>query len=240
MLVRLLLPLLLLSLPAGSALAFSHGGFDRILRTYVKSGRVDYGGIKENARARLDAYVTALAQVRLTSMSRNERLAFYLNAYNALVIKAVVDRWPEIESVIKIKGFFDRFRYRVAGRELTLNQLENEVIRPTFADPRIHFALVCAARSCPPLRARAFRARGLGRVLDRLARGFVNSWRGVRKRGERFRVSKLFKWYAQDFVREAGSVGAYLARYHRKWAGELGEAKDLGFLGYSWTLNKKK
>jgi len=136
-----------------------------------------------------------------------------------------------------ISGFFDKLKYRVAGRRLTLNALESKIIRPRFKDPRIHFALVCAARSCPPLHARAFKGSSLDRSLDRLARRFINSKRGVRIEGDKVRVSKLFQWYAVDFRRAAGSVGAYLARYHDGHADTLSAARQVKYLPYSWALN---
>ncbi|MCZ7681820.1 MAG: DUF547 domain-containing protein [Sandaracinaceae bacterium] len=91
----------------------------------------------------------SVGEADVASLSRDARLAFYLDAYNALVVKAVIDRWP-IEGVMRVPGFFDRARYRVAGRDLTLNELENDVIRG-FAEPRVHFALNCASASCPRL-----------------------------------------------------------------------------------------
>lgn len=222
---------------AAPAAALDHTPFDRLLRAHVRAGRVDYAAIHARDRARLNAYVQALATAR-PGRSRAERLAFYLNAYNALVIKAVVERWPNVSDVTKIKGFFDGARYRVAGRKVTLDQLEKRIIRPQFKDPRTHFALVCAARSCPPLRSRAFTAARLERVLERLTRRFINSPRGVQIKGKTIRVSKIFKWYAGEFKQAAGSVGAYVARYHRQHADTLRKATKLSYLPYDWSLNK--
>ncbi|MBW2735134.1 MAG: DUF547 domain-containing protein [Deltaproteobacteria bacterium] len=225
-----------LSLVSPAAHAFDHAPFDTILRAHVRHGRVDYAAIKAgSSHAALNAYIKALGDASLSGMNRNAKLAFYLNAYNALVIKSVVDRWPQISSVVKVSGFFDRSRFKVAGRALTLNQLEKKVILPTFKDPRVHFALVCAARSCPPLGSRAFSARGLDGVLQKLARRFVNSRHGVQVQGEQIRVSKLFEWYAKDF----GNVGAFLGRYHRQHGAKLVAAKRFSYLKYDWALNKR-
>ena len=232
------LMLLLAGLPA-TALGFDHKPLDAILRAHVRGGRVDYAGIKARDADKLAAYVKAVGSASVSGMSKNAKLAFYLNAYNALVIKAVVDRWPGITSVMKVPGFFKSKRYKVAGRTVTLDQLENKVIRPTFKEPRIHFALVCAARSCPPLPSRAFSASGLDKTLDRLARSFINSSRGVQVSGDTIRVSRLFEWYAGDFVAAAGSVGKFLARYHKTHADKLKAATKLDYLNYDWALNKK-
>jgi len=234
----LTLTLLLSFAVATPADAISHAPYDALLKKHVKRGKVDYAGIKETNHAALDAYVTAVGKARVGGMSKHAKLAFYLNAYNALVIKGVVDRLPNVTSVMKVKGFFDKHKHLVAGRRVTLNQLENEIIRPTFKEPRIHFALVCGARSCPPLRAAAFRASGLDGVLERLTRSFINGWYGVQVKGEAVKVSQLFKWYAKDFEQASGSVGKYLARYHKKHADRLARGK-LGYLHYSWALNKK-
>ena len=208
---------LLLALPSSSALAFDHKPLQGLLSSFVKRGRVDYAGIRKDAaaRARLDRYVAAVGAARLNGKKRNTQLAFYLNAYNAIVIKSVVDRWP-VTSVMKVKGFFKRFKHRVAGQSVSLDQLENRVIRPRFKEPRIHFALVCAARSCPPLSSSAFRAATLERALERLTRAFINGSHGVRVRGDKAWVSKLFTWYEGDFKAAAGSAGKYLAKYHKK------------------------
>lgn len=144
--------ILLLAIVPREAEAADHRAFDAILRAHVARGQVDYAAISKERKAALGAYLKMIAGAKPEALDSADRLAFYLNAYNALVIKAVVDRWPQISSVRKIDGFFDRLSYQVGGRQLTLNQLENRVIRPTFKDPRIHFALVCAARSCPPSR----------------------------------------------------------------------------------------
>jgi hypothetical protein len=236
--LTLTLTLLLAFTAATPARAFTHAPFDALLKKHVKRGKVDYQGIKASDQAQLDAYVTAVGKVRVGGMSKSTKLAFYLNAYNALVIKGVVDRLPNFTSVKKVKGFFDKHKYLVAGKRVTLNQLENTIIRPTFKEPRIHFALVCGARSCPPLRAAAFRTSGLDGVLERLTRNFINSGHGVRVKGGAVKVSELFKWYAKDFEQASGSVGKYLARYHKKHADKLSAGK-LGYLHYSWALNKK-
>jgi hypothetical protein len=219
------------------AAAVDHGAFDRILRDHVKRGRVDYAAIKARAKKDLDRYVHALSQAKLDGLSRGEKLALYLNAYNANVIKAVVERYP-LASVAKVKGFFDRKKIRVAGSTLTLNALEHQVIRKRFAEPRIHFALVCAARSCPPLPSRAFSAKRLEQDLERLTRSFLNSREGARITRGRVTVSKLFEWYGEDFTRAAGSVGAFVAKYRDQGA-ERFRRGPVGFHPYDWALNDR-
>jgi hypothetical protein len=229
-------------LSAGSAWAgFEHAPLDALLRRHVERGRVDYDAIKrsDRDRAKLEAYVRSLAKAKVDTLDKQQQLAFYLNAYNALVLRAVVRRRPKLKRVMDVEGFFKQHTYRVAGRELTLDQLENKLIRPRFRDPRIHFALVCAARSCPPLQERAFRGATLERTLERLTRAFINSPRGVRLGQGKPRISKIFDWYAADFRAAAGSVGKYLARYHARGAASLGATRTFAFLPYDWALNIK-
>ncbi|MCA9666384.1 MAG: DUF547 domain-containing protein [Myxococcales bacterium] len=229
---------LLISLGARDARAVSHKPFDKILRKYVRGGRVDYAGIKANAQKQLDAYVASVGKSK-PGGSKKAKLAFYINAYNATVIKAIVDRYP-ISSVMKVKGFFDKVKHKIAGRMMTLNQLENGVIRPTFKDARVHFALVCGARSCPPLMSRAFSAARVDKDLDRLTATFLKkNHHGVRIKGGDVHVSKLFQWYKKDFVANAGSVNKFITKYRRGVDAPKIATSTLKFLPYSWALNKK-
>lgn len=232
--------LLMLASPvAAGAPPPDHGPLDKILRARVKAGKVNYKAIKKSDRDALEAYVKAVGDANLDGLSREDKLAFYLNAYNALVIKSVVDRLP-LSSVKGVKGFFDGARHRVAGKALTLNDIENKVIRPGFKEPRIHFALVCAARSCPPLMPRAFMGKTVKRDLEKLTRRFLNSSIGAVVKDGEVKASQLFNWYAQDFVKAAGSVGAYLAKYRLADAEVLrAEGLKVKFLEYDWKLNAR-
>lgn len=223
--------------PNARAKTIDHSIFDGILRGHVDAGVVHYAAIKSKAGASLRRYVRQLGQAQLDGASRAERLAFYLNAYNALVIAQVVDRWPNVTSVTKVPGFFKRTKQRVAGQLLTLDELENKLIRAQFHDARIHFALVCAARSCPPLPSRAYRAATIEKTLDRLARAFINSAAAVVVRQGKPHISRLFEWYAEDFRRDGGTVGRYLARYHDSLADVLAKTTSFSYLDYDWRLN---
>lgn len=233
----LLVGLLSSAQPANAA-GFDHAPLAAILKATVRAGRVDYAGLKAAHEPKLRAYLAAVAKAKPAGWTRDAQLAFYLNAYNALVLGAVVERWPSISNVLKVKGFFDRLKYPVAGRKLTLNQLEKQVILKKFGDPRIHFALVCAARSCPPLRAAVFSAKGLSGRLDQLTRAFINSRSGVKKSADGFHVSTLFQWYAKDFAK-AGGVAKFLGKYHGRHGAELAAATKFAYLPYDWSLNKR-
>lgn len=218
---------------------FDHRPLDRVLKQHVSGGRVDYAAIKRRELSRLDAYLQAVGGADASKLARSEQLAFFLNAYNALVLRAVAAAWP-VESVMKVPGFFKRVQHRVAGRRLTLDQLENAIIRPRFGDPRIHFGLVCAARGCPPLPSRAFEGETVDRDLEQLTKRFLNSPRGVRIVGGEVRVSRLFEWFAGDFKKKSGSPAAFIARYRPADARLLTRpGLALRYLEYDWAVNGK-
>jgi len=228
---------LLTLLGASPARALDVEPWDQVLRAHVRGGRVDYAGLKADAEAmgRLERFLGAVAE-----MPESEPLAAWLNAYNAVVVKSVVDRYP-LASVRGVPGFFDRQRHRVAGRMRTLDDVEHRVIRVRFPDARVHAALNCAARSCPPLHARAFRGATLDATLDRLVRTMVASDRHVRVRDGRLHVSQLFEWFADDFRRDGGgAVLGWIRRYDagRKLAG-LPDDVRVEHLAYDWRLNDR-
>ena len=219
------------------ALALDVGPWDRVLREHARRDGVDYGALKEDpeAMADLDRFLAAVAE-----MPEDEPLASWLNAYNAVVVKSVVDRYP-LASVRDVPGFFDRARHRVGGRMRTLDDVEHRVIRARFPDARVHVALNCAARSCPPLHGRAFRQASLDATLDRLARGMVGSERHVRVRDGALEVSQLFEWFGDDFRRDGGgSVLGWIRRYAAPGAlSGLREEPTVRFIPYDWRLNDR-
>ncbi|MEO7368634.1 MAG: DUF547 domain-containing protein, partial [Gemmatimonadaceae bacterium] len=142
------------------AVAFDHRQFDALLHEHVKNGLVDYAAFA--AAPRFDAYLTQLAAFDPKALPQSDRLSFWINAYNAYTIALIV-RHRETKSIrninrtfgLSLKGPWKEPLARVGGRAYTLDGIENEIIRPTFREPRVHFALVCAARGCPPLRSEA-------------------------------------------------------------------------------------
>lgn len=231
-----LLAATLIASPAAAAPP-SAAPWDTLVQTYRTSdGGFRYAALHGHSehRAQLDAYVRAIGEARDEGWSRDEALAFYINAYNALTVKAVIDQWP-LESVMRAPGFFDRRAHRVAGRSRTLNQLENDVIRSArFAEPRIHFVVNCASAGCPPLPPRALRPGSLEATLERSTRAFVRRTSSVR--GETLRVSQIFEWYAADFER-AGGVKAFVARYLDEPTASAAREATLTHVPYDWALN---
>ena len=226
--------------------SFSHELFDQVLQEHVdEKGRVNYTKLKANPE-KLIAYLDLLAFADPEALSYNERLTFWINAYNALVIKGVVNHYP-ITSVRKVKlfnGFFSRLKFHVAGKMRTLNQIEHDIIRTEFVDPRVHFALVCASRSCPPLWNRAYAAETLEERLETATFNFIENPEQVRidRSKRRVYVSKIFKWYDKDFKEGYDGVTDFLADYLPSEDAEYLESTDvkLHYLDYDWTLNDQK
>lgn len=209
----------------------SHETFDELLQKYVSStGAVNYAGLKAE-RAKLDAYLTTLGQSTPTqAWSRDERLAYWINAYNAATIRLILDNYP-LKSIQDLDGgkTWDVKRVKLGAETYSLNQIENDIIRPRFKEPRIHFAVNCAAKGCPPLRNEAFTAGKLERQLADQTKKFVNDPRYTKVDDNAVTVSKIFDWYGSDFA----DVKAFIGKYRNVPAGAA-----LKYSDYDWSLNK--
>lgn len=240
----LLLALLLLPLTAAPA-AESAGGWQRsyaaLLAKYVGPKGVRYAEWKANAAdvAALNAVTEGIAADKLPG-GRDEKLAFDINAYNAWTLKGVLDAYPikSVRDVAPLFGFFTRSNITVAGERTSLNNLEKKVIIPTFKEPRVHFALNCASRSCPPLRPEPYTGGSLGGQLDEQATGYLNTNPlGLKVEGkEKVEASQIFEWYAKDFEPAGGAV-AFINRYRKE---KLPEGVKVGFQKYDWSLNEAR
>ena len=208
----------------------SHAPFTQLLSRHVSgTGAVDYSGFLGDMD-QLNGYLSTLARATPTdAWSREEALAYWINAYNAFTIKLILDHWP-VKSIREIEQPWDQTFILLEGQPYSLNQIEHEVIRANFDEPRIHFALVCAAVSCPPLAATAYTAPALDRQLEERTRAFINNEEFNVTQEEVVRISPLFDWYAEDF----GDVTAFLNRYLRT---DIPSGKQLYFLDYDWALN---
>lgn len=250
---------------------FNHSLFDAVLQKYVSNGLVDYHSLKNN-KTDLDTYLTQLEKVNpsdFENWSREEKMAFWINAYNALTIEGILRNYPiqygglfarmrfPKSSIRQIKGFWDTVFIKVMGKDITLNDIEHKILRPEFKDPRVHFVLVCASAGCPTLENRAFFADDLDRRLDRAATNFVHNPEKVRldKEKKRFYISSIFDWYKGDFQPKENAA-VRLKGYPKKLFGVvdfllknlspdqqqfiLVNKPKIEFLDYSWALNEKK
>ncbi len=189
--------------------------YDRLLGEYVTAGGVKYAEWKNNAAdmKALQAVVDGIAKEAVSGLDKRQQLAFYLNAYNAWILHEALAKYPTSSVKDPLFTFFALKRITVAGQKTSFNALEKETIRSQFSDPRVHFALNCASRSCPPLNREAFSGLKLEEQLEKLAKGFVNSGKGVgfsdESQSREVRLSKIFDWYKEDF-KAAGGVIAFI------------------------------
>ena len=215
--------------------------YDSLVKKYVSLAGVNYKKWKADAAdmKQLGDVMEAIGQEVLTGKSREERLAFYLNAYNAHILQRILQDYPTDGP--GGGGLFGRNRFfkakilGVAGQITSFDLLENEIIRPQFEEPRIHFALNCASASCPPLHPQAFRAATLDATLTALTKAFVTSNpEGVKNVGwKKVSVSKIFDWYGDDFE-AAGGVLSFINQYRDA---KLSADTQVSFHAYSWVLN---
>lgn len=231
---------------------FDHSAFDALLKAHVTDGMVDYAAFR--AAPGFKTYLRALAQQDPKALPRAEQLAFWINAYNAYTIQLIV-KHNETRSIrninktfgLKLKGPWSEKMATVGGVTYTLDNIEHDIIRPTYNEPRIHFALVCAAMGCPPLRSEAFTGARLDAQLDDQAKIFL--LRSPQKNrvdvaNRTFYHSMIFGYYKQDFGGSLKTAGAYVARWYPAGSPErqLLERGDFTAVEteYDWTLNSQQ
>ena len=219
-------------------------GYAAVLTAHVRDGGVDYAGLKEQ-EAFFNAVLEAMAAVDPAVLPPSERIAFYINAYNAWTIKLILDHWPGIRSIKEagniLRSPWKREFVRLAGKTVSLDAIEHGILRRQYGDARLHFALNCASMSCPPLAGVPYQGQTLNAQLDAQTAAFVNDPAQTFVVDGRLHVSKLFDWYGEDFGGETG-VWAFI----RRFAGpRLATAMDaladhrLVYADYDWSLNDR-
>jgi len=210
-----------------------HSAWDQLLRKYVSgTGKVNYKGLKANKGA-LEAYLKTLdAKPIQNSWSRSQKMAYWINAYNAFTIKLIVDNYP-LTSITKLHGGkpWDHSWIQLGGKTYTLNDIEHKILRPQFKDARIHFAVNCAASSCPPVLNRAWTAANLKSNLEKQAKLFINNAAFNSIASDKIAVSKIFDWYKEDF----GDLISYLNKYSTT---KIKSGTALEYKEYDWALNE--
>ena len=261
-LAALLLALSGVALPVASE-SFDHGYADyaQLLALHVQGSRVAYAALKAD-RGALDQVIAqfdATAARGEAGWTREQRMAYWINAYNAFTLRAIVDAYPiqsrwftrqPRNSIRQIPGVWTTPRWRAAGRSVSLDNIEHQVLRPGFKDARIHFAVNCASVSCPPLATEPYRAGTLEAQLDAAARRYLASPEGLRLDSNRLRVSSIFKWYGEDFVAEYSPIVLTRPSVERAILGAIvrygppdaavrvrNGGPEIAFLDYDWSLN---
>ncbi len=241
--MTLRLILFLLILPMSRALSDDWAEtYDTLLQKYTSKSGVAYQAWHRSKpdREKLRAVVEGIGNQSLEGFSRDARLAFYLNAYNAWILHQILESYPTKGpgggGFIGRTRFFRARSIRVAGQKTSFHLLENDIIRPKFSEPRIHFALNCASKSCPPLHSHAFRAESLDATLTQLTEAFINENKlGIRSTGPNaIAISEIFKWYRSDFEAK-GSVLDYINSHREK---PFSRKTKIRYQDYQWTLNE--
>ena len=215
--------------------------YAELLKKYVKAGKVNYAGFKKE-EAKLDRYLKILENVDPARLPRDEQFAFYTNAYNAWTIKLILSGYPDVTSIKDLgsllKSPWKKKIVRIAGEVISLDHVEHEILRPRYKDSRVHFAINCAAKSCPPLRPEPFSGDILDQQLDDSTRSFINNPKNYRLEDNELYISRIFKWFSEDFNDDA--YGFFLKYATGDLAKEL-EAKSgqivVKYLHYDWSLN---
>lgn len=228
--------------PAAAAQAFDHSAWDRLLSTYVDAeGHVAYRDLQVKDSTALEGYLKALAAARPDTWPQSDQVAFWLDAYNAGIVHAILAGRTAEPALGRVK-LFKFWKFEVAGKMRTLDEIENQILRRKFVEPRIHFALVCASASCPRLRREAYTGDRLDAQLSEQERDFVNDPKRnvIDPEHHTVRLSEIFKWYREDFQKAAGSVPQFLARNFadaktRDWL--VTGHYETKYLDYDWTLN---
>ncbi|MBS3761690.1 MAG: DUF547 domain-containing protein [Planctomycetes bacterium] len=246
----IMLALLPLVGEAGSTKApgIDHSPYSRVLDQHVEDGWVDYEALKKDPSDLL-TYIGRLARAPMEKLGRDEKMATYINAYNAFTLKLITEYDPEIDSIKDIPGgLFSKKRWKdkrwnIGGEIYSLSQIEHKILRKEFEDPRIHFALNCASIGCPVLRGEPYTGEKLDKQLDAAARTYNQSPRGLRlnrKKGVIY-VSQIYDWFKKDFLKESDSILDYVAQYaERDVARYIRRHKDklkIKDIDYDWSLN---
>ena len=230
-----------------------HGTWQRILDGYLRTDDpagihlFDYGGLKANAadRGRLREYLEQLESVDPRLYSRDEQMAYWINFYNALTVETVVEEYPVDsiksihEGIVPLSGPWGDERATVAGQRLTLDNMEHDILRALWRDPRIHYAVNCASLGCPNLAPNVFTAANLEATLEATARDYVNHPRGVTIRdGSSAVLSSIYTWFQEDFGGSEAGVVEHLLRYAEPGLGERlrSFAGDFDY-EYDWSMN---
>ena len=232
---------LMFLLPLSAWPAVDHQIFADLLSKYNANGHVDYAGFKQD-EGRLDAYLEALAKIDPASLPRNQRFAFYVNAYNAWTIKLILSGYPGVTSIKELGSLFkspwkQKF-VKIRRKTITLDHIEHEILRPEFKDPRVHFAVNCASKGCPQLYGEPFTGALLDVQLNTVTKRFINDPRLNRLEDNTLYVSSIFKWFNEDFNDDIiGFVERYAAPELKNAITARRPSLKIKYLDYDWSLN---
>lgn len=217
----------------------NHTAYNQLLKSYVSDqGLVNYAGFVKS-KTKLEAYLSSLSKINTTTLSKNEQLAFWINAYNASTIDQILRNYP-VKSILNIAGgkVWDQpLPYSFNGKTLTLNDIEKKVLLGgDLFDARIHFAVNCAAISCPRMSNTAFTAENVQAMLTKNAKAALANEAQNKISTSHASISMLFNWYKSDFEKAEGSVLNFINKYSDT---KINSHTKIDYLEYNWNLNGK-
>lgn len=227
-----------------------HQDWQRFLDTRLRTGsdginRLDYAGVSDLQGQSLTAYLDRMQALPVSRLTRAQQLAYWINLYNAGTVSVILAHYP-VDSIRDIDispGWFSdgpwgRKLFRIEGQQVSLDDIEHRILRPIWRDPRLHYALNCAALGCPNLQPSAFTAANTESLLEQGARDYVNHPRGVRLSNGRLRVSSIYHWFKQDFGTTDDAVIRHLKQYAApELQSRLQAVPDIDGHDYDWSLN---
>jgi len=250
---------------------FSYEKYSKVLKIYVdEKGKVNYRKLKENKKG-MKVFLDKLDKLEpddFQNWSGAEKIALWINAYNVLTLKAILDHYPLVESsfrtrkyprnsIRQISGVWNKIKFPVMGKEISLDHIEHKILRQEFQEPRIHMALVCAARGCPALRQEPYKAEMLNDQLHDQTRRFLSEQNNffIDKKQRLVYLSAIFKWYGKDFIGPYEPltefkkrnrkerfvlhfISLYLQEEDRKFLEQ--DSYSIKYLDYDWTLNEQE
>ncbi len=225
-----------------------HSAWDRLVGEYIRESDglnlFAYNDVSEADRAQLNGYIEFLQTVAVTALHPDEQYAYWINLYNAVTINVILDHYP-IESIRDIsfslltKGPWKEPLVTVDGVSLSLDDIEHEILRPVFADSRIHYAVNCASIGCPNLQNRAFTSDNLQQLLDLAAKQYINHPRAVRIHNDELIVSSIYKWYAEDFGDDESEIIEHILKFATPdLTDQLKGRDEFDDYEYDWMLNE--
>ncbi len=235
---------------AESKIRVNHTAWAGFLKKYLSKSpdginRLAYEAVTSAGRGRLRGYIARLTATPVSRLRRAEQLAYWVNLYNALTVKVVLDHYP-VNTILGISispgwfsfGPWDKKLLTVEGEKLSLNDIEHRILRPIWRDPRIHYAVSCASLGCPNLAPVPYTAQSAGAMLDEGARAYVNHPRGARFNSWGLIVSSVYHWYKEDFGGTDAGVIAHLKKFASPPLAErLEKVREIYDHEYDWDLN---
>ena len=208
---------------------------DTFFKTYVSNGKVAYDKLHKD-QSKLNDLLTIATNANVSVDKATTYQAFWINAYNLSVIKGILDNYP-IKSPLDKSGFFDKIKHKLAGKNITLNDIEHKLLRAKFKDPRFHFVLVCGAVGCPPLINKAYLPTTLNAQLEKQTKLSLNgNFLQVNTKKKRVLGSEILKWYKEDFTMNGISEIDFINKYRTE---KIPNNFKLGYFTYNWNLNKQ-